>query len=52
MDGEWFFQTRDDDHGPFTRREAAEQALERFVEEKQATNEQRGFVSADHLATC
>jgi len=33
MDGEWFFQTDDSDHGPFTRREAAEQALERFVEE-------------------
>ncbi len=37
MDGEWFFQTRDNDHGPFTRREACEQALERFVSEKLLT---------------
>jgi len=35
MDGEWFFQTPDKSHGPFTKREAAEQALERFVEEHQ-----------------
>lgn len=35
MDGEWFFQTPENSHGPFTKREAAEQALERFVEEHQ-----------------
>jgi len=33
MDGEWFFQTPESNHGPFTKREAAEQALERFAEE-------------------
>ncbi len=35
MDGEWFFQTPDNSYGPFTKREAAEQALERFVAEHQ-----------------
>jgi len=35
LNGEWFFQTREDDHGPFTRREAAEQALARYVSEMQ-----------------
>ena len=33
MDGEWFFETSDENRGPFTRREAAEQALERLTEE-------------------
>ena len=37
MDGEWYFQTRENDHGPFTRREACEQALERFVGERLLT---------------
>lgn len=31
LNGEWFFQTREDDHGPFTRRDAAEAALARYV---------------------
>ena len=35
LNGEWYFQTREDDHGPFTRREAAEHALERYVEDMQ-----------------
>jgi len=35
LNGEWFFQTRERDHGPFTKREAAEQALDRYVEEMQ-----------------
>jgi len=35
MDGEWFFQTPENNHGPFTKREAAEQALERFVDDQQ-----------------
>lgn len=39
LNGEWFFQTRENDHGPFTKREAAEQALERFVDEKQTLEE-------------
>lgn len=33
MDGEWFFETSNENRGPFTRREAAEQALERLTEE-------------------
>ena len=36
LDGEWFFQTSEHEHGPFTKREAAEQALERFDEEAAA----------------
>jgi len=35
LNGEWFFQTRERDHGPFTKREAAEQALDRYVDEMQ-----------------
>jgi len=35
LNGEWFFQTRESDHGPFTKREAAEQALDRYVNEMQ-----------------
>lgn len=31
LNGEWFFQTREIDHGPFTCRAAAEQALDRYV---------------------
>ena len=34
LNGEWYFQASEDDHGPFTRREAAEQALERFTGER------------------
>lgn len=35
LNGEWYFQTRESDHGPFTRREAAELALGRYVDEMQ-----------------
>ena len=35
LNGEWYFQTRESDHGPFTRREAAELALQRYVDEMQ-----------------
>ena len=33
LNGEWFFQTREDDHGPFPTRDAAELDLKRYVEE-------------------
>ena len=35
LNGEWFFQTRENDHGPFTKREAAELALDRYTKEMQ-----------------
>lgn len=35
LNGEWYFQTREADHGPFTKREAAELALDRYVNEMQ-----------------
>ena len=35
LNGEWYFQTRETDHGPFTRREAAELALDRYANEMQ-----------------
>ncbi len=33
MNGEWYFQTREQDHGPFTRREAAEAAMSQYATE-------------------
>lgn len=33
QNGKWFFQTREDDHGPFPTREAAEVNLQRYVDE-------------------
>ena len=33
MNGQWFFQTREQDHGPFTSRGAATKELERYVSE-------------------
>lgn len=33
QNGKWFFQTREDDHGPFATREAAEKELVRYIEE-------------------
>ncbi len=33
QNGKWFFQTREDDHGPFPSREAAEKELDRYTEE-------------------
>lgn len=33
QNGSWFFQTREDDHGPFPTREAAELDLRRYVDE-------------------
>ena len=33
QNGKWFYQTREDDHGPFPTREAAEIDLKRYVDE-------------------
>ena len=33
MNGEWFFETREDDHGPYATREAAEADLSRYIDE-------------------
>ena len=33
QNGKWFYQTREDDHGPFPTREAAELDLKRYVDE-------------------
>lgn len=33
QNGGWFYQTREDDHGPFPTREAAELDLKRYVDE-------------------
>ena len=33
LNGRWFYQTREADHGPFASREAAERDLTRYIEE-------------------
>ena len=33
MNGKWFYQTRESDHGPFPSREAASADLARYVDE-------------------
>lgn len=33
QNGKWYFQTREDDHGPFPSREAATLDLKRYVDE-------------------
>ena len=33
QNGKWFFQTREDDHGPFSSREAAELHLISYVDD-------------------
>jgi len=33
MNGEWFFETREDDHGPYATRQAAEADLSRYTDE-------------------
>ena len=33
LNGSWFYQTREDDHGPFASREEAELDLKRYIEE-------------------
>lgn len=33
LNGKWFFQTREEDHGPFPTRDAASRELKRYVDE-------------------
>lgn len=33
LNGKWYYQTREDDHGPFATREAAEVDMQRYVDE-------------------
>jgi len=33
LNGKWYYQTREDDHGPFGTRKAAELDLQRYVDE-------------------
>ena len=33
QNGKWFYQTREDDHGPFPTREAATEDLQRYMDE-------------------
>jgi hypothetical protein len=33
LNGKWYYQTREDDDGPFTTREAAELDMQRYVDE-------------------
>lgn len=33
MNGKWFFQTREADHGPYASEQAAQVELQRYVEE-------------------
>jgi hypothetical protein len=37
--GEWFFETREDDHGPYASRDAAEAELNRYVAEMRHLSE-------------
>lgn len=38
LGAQWYFQTREYDHGPFDTRQAAEHELERYVYEMQYCN--------------
>lgn len=38
LNGEWYFQTREIDRGPYSRREAAEAALDQYVMEMDDLN--------------
>jgi len=47
QNGRWFYQTREDDHGPFPTREAAELDLQRYVDEMDFFNGVRDAAPAD-----
>ena len=48
QNGRWFFQTREDDHGPFPTREAAEVNLQRYVDEMAFFDEAHGGKPAEN----
>lgn len=33
LNGDWYYQTREDDHGPFPSREAAQLDMRRYIDE-------------------
>ena len=39
LNGQWYFQTREDDHGPYPTRAAAQQSLDRYVAEMSDLND-------------
>ena len=47
QNGKWFYQTREDDHGPFPTREAAEVDLQRYVDEMAFFDEARDGAPAE-----
>jgi hypothetical protein len=47
QNGKWFYQTREDDHGPFPSREAAELDLQRYVDEMSFFNNVREGAPAE-----
>ena len=48
QNGKWFYQTREDDHGPFPTREAAEVDLQRYVDEMDFFNDARNGAPAEN----
>ncbi len=47
QNGKWFYQTREDDHGPFPTREAAELDLQRYVDEMAFFDDAKGDAPAE-----
>ncbi len=46
QNGQWFFTTREDDHGPYPTREAAELNLSRYVSEMEHFDDVKGDLDA------
>ena len=51
QNGKWFFQTREDDHGPFPTREAAAADLQRYVDEMNFFDEASATDSGEQTAS-
>ena len=47
QNGEWYFQTRENDHGPFPSRPAAERELERYAAEMGDLDQLRKSLKAE-----
>ena len=48
LNGKWFYQTRENDHGPFPSRQAAQVDMQRYIEEMSFFDGvQKGTVSPD-----
>ena len=48
QNGKWFYQTREDDHGPFPTRQAAEVDLQRYVDEMAFFDDASDGVAAEN----